>query len=356
MFATAQFRKALIIAIILAAGAGASAEAQSKAAAPPAAGRPVAWRDPGDVSARDLRNGPCAPDSAPVAPFTFVAEDRLGASPKFKVRDARGVSWIVKLGEEAQAETVATRLVWAMGYFAEEAYYFDRVEVQNLPRLSRGQEFVEGRATVRGARFEPRREGVERAATWDWEQNPFAGRREFNGLKVIMALLGNYDIRPENNLVINARDPQSGEPEARYVVSDIGATLGKVGGLGGKRSKNNLEDFRSSKFVVGVEKGMVKFDFRTKPKGMGFFASVFKPSYGKSQAQKEKVMGNIPVEDARWMGAQLARLGDEQLRDAFRAAGYDTATMEGFVAAIRGRINQLAQLPGAGAPVQASRR
>jgi len=347
MLATAQFRKALMLALVIAASSSSFVSARQKSEGPAAQGRPVAWRDPGDISARDLRTGPCAAEQAPAAPFTFVEEDKLGASPKFKVRDARGVNWVVKLGEEAQTETVATRLVWAMGYFAEESYYFDRVEVQNMPKLSRGQEYVEGRNAVRGARFEPRRESEQRVATWDWEQNPFAGQREFNGLKVIMALLGNYDIRPENNLIVAARDPRSGEAEARYVVSDIGATLGKVGGLGGKRSKNNLADFSSSKFVLGVEKGMVKFDFKTKPKGMGFFASVFKPSYGKSQAQKERVMGNIPAADARWMGTRLSRLSDEQLRDAFRAAGYDQATMDGFVAAIRGRINQLAQLPEA---------
>ncbi len=347
MFARlAQFRRAFALALVLTASFSSFASTGEKTSEPSIpTGTPVTWRDPGDISTRDLRNGSCSPELAPVAPFTFIEEDKLGVSPKFKVKDARGVLWSVKLGEEAQSETVATRLVWAMGYFSEETYYFDRVEVPNLPQLSRGQNFVEGRTVVRGARFEARR-GGERTVTWDWEKNPLAGTREFNGLKVLMALLGNYDIRPENNLILAAKNAE-GQQEARYIVSDIGATLGKVGGLGGKRSKNNLEDYRTSKFVLGVDKGMVKFDFSTKPKGMGFFASVFKPSYGKSQAQKERVMRNIPVEDARWMGLQLSKLSDEQLRDAFRAAGYDQATMEGFVAAMRGRINQLAQLPAA---------
>ena len=119
-------------------------------------------------------------------------------------------------------------------------------------------------------------------------------------------------------------------------------------GLGGKRSKNSLADYSAAKFVTGVEKGFVKFEFKTKPKGLGFFASVFKPGYGKSQASKERVMSNIPVEDARWMGTQLARLSDAQLGDAFRTAGYDRATADGFVAAVRNRINQLTQLPAAG--------
>jgi hypothetical protein len=361
MLALRRFRGALALAFVLTTSFSAHASANDEkksatanekksaatAAAPATpAGRPVAWRDPGDISALDLASGPGAAESAPAPPFTFVEEVTLGTSPKFKVRDARGHTWSVKLGEEAQAETVATRLVWAMGYHAEETYYFDRVEVRNLPKLARGQQFVEGRSTVRGVRFEARRGLGPRAATRDWEQNPFTGTREFNGLKVLMALLGNYDIREENNLIVAGRD-EEGEPVARYLVSDIGATLGKVGGLGGKRSKNNLADYSASKFVTGVENGFVKFDFNTKPKGLGFFASVFKPGYGKSQAKKEKVMSNIPVEDARWMGTRLARLSDAQLRDAFRAAGYAPATADGFVAAIRGRINQLTQLPAA---------
>src|SRR5688572_27520829 len=88
------------------------------------AGTHVLWRDPGDIASRDLRYGPGSPELAPQPPFTFVEEVKTGESPKFKVRDARGVKWNVKLGPEAQSETASTRLVWAVGYFAEEAYYF----------------------------------------------------------------------------------------------------------------------------------------------------------------------------------------------------------------------------------------
>ena len=66
-----------------------------------AGARAVLWRDPGPVSARDLRYGPGSASLAPVPPFTFVEEDKGGESPKFDVRDARGVRWGVKLGPEA---------------------------------------------------------------------------------------------------------------------------------------------------------------------------------------------------------------------------------------------------------------
>jgi hypothetical protein len=346
MFAFSSLRRSLILSIALVAGFSSVAYGQKKQVQPLPVGTPVTWRDPGDIAARDLRYGPGSAELAPAAPFTFMEEISTGVSPKFKVKDSRGVVWSVKMGEEAQAETVATRLVWAMGYFADEAYYFDRVEVSNLPRLSRGQNFIEGKTIVRGARFEPKRKDVRRGETWDWLDNPFVGQREFNGLKVMMVLLANYDTRLDNNQIYTVKNPKTGELEAQYVVNDIGATFGRVGGLGGKRVKNSLEDYRTGKFVVSVENGMVTFDYNTKPKGAGgFFASVFNSGYAKRQANKEKAMRSIPVDDARWIGSMLARLSDDQLRDAFRAANYDNATTEGFVAALRGRINQLTQLP-----------
>jgi hypothetical protein len=302
---------------------------------------PVLWRDPGDVAARNLSYGPGSAALAPVAPFRFVEEDKSGESPKFEVRDARNVKWVVKLGEEAQSETVSTRLVWAVGYFAEEAYYYDRIRISNLPKLSRGRRFVYGNSIVRGARFEPRRSNVERGSTWGWDKNPFADSRELDGLKVIMILLNNFDARAANNRIFYIRN--RGRYEAHYVVSDLGATLGRAGGLGGTRTKNNLEDFLSTGFVLGVDDGAVKFDYDTRPTKLGMLTVVYPPYY-LGEVNKEKSMRGIPVEHARWIGSLLSRLTDEQLRDAFEAARYHAGTREGFVRSLRERIDQLSQL------------
>jgi hypothetical protein len=302
----------------------------------------VLWRDPGAIASRDVRYGPGAPHLAPVGPFTFVKEDKSGESPKFEIKDAKGVEWRVKLGPEAQSETVATRLVWAVGYFAEEAYYFDEAQIENLPRLSRGREYVSGKGLVRGPRFEPRREGVERGPVWGWMENPFEGSRELSGLKVIMILLNNYDARKENNRIFYV-ETESGNREGRYTVSDLGATLGRAGGLGGKRTKNNLNDFLSTKFVRGVDDGVVEFDYDTRPRGFGHL-SVLHPIYYRGEVKKEKAMRGIPVEHARWIGSLLSQLTEEQLHDAFSAAGYDGATAKGYVRALRERIDQLVKL------------
>jgi len=305
--------------------------------------RPVLWHDPGDIHSRNLFYGAGSAELAPVAPFRFVKESKKGESPKFDVKDARGVVWTVKLGREAQAETVATRLVWSVGYFAEEAYYFDEVRIENLPRLSRGREFVVSDGTVIGARFEPERPHLKEGPTWDWENNPFRGTRQLSGIKVLMILLNNYDARKENNKILYGPAPSGSRSQPRYYATDLGATLGRAGGLGGKRSKNDLQDFLSTRFVMGVEDGAVEFDYDTRPSRLGHLSILHVPYY-RSQVKKESAMRGIPVAHARWIGSLLSQLTDEQLRDAFRAAKYNDATMEGYVQALRERINQLTRL------------
>jgi len=305
--------------------------------------RAIIWKNPGDIRSRDLLYGPGSADQAPVAPFRFIKESKKGESPKFDVEDARGVVWTVKLGEEAQAETVATRLVWAVGYFAQEAYYFDEAQIEDLPKLSRGREFVLSDGIVVGARFEPERKHLTEGPVWDWDDNAFRGTRQLSGLKVLMILLNNFDARKENNKIYYSRPTTAGRYEAHHYVSDLGATLGRSGGLGGKRTKNDLQDFLSTRFVMGIEDGAVEFDYDTRPTKLGHL-SVLYPPYYRGEVKKEKSMRGIPVAHARWIGSLLGQLTDEQLRDAFRAAHYNDATLEGYVEALRERINQLEQL------------
>ena len=314
--------------------------------------QPMIWRNPGNISSRNLLYGPGSPELAPVGPFTFVKESKSGESPKFIVRDARGDEWTVKLGPEAQAETVSTRLVWAVGYFAEEAYYFDEVRVSGLPRLSRGQDYVSD-DMVHGARFEPERSSMKAGSSWGWRNNPFKDTRELNGLKVLMILLNNFDAHSGNNRIIYVSGPHA--TEARYYVTDLGATLGRAGGLGGTRTKNDLADFLSTKFVRGVDArdGVVEFDYDTRPSGLGHL-SVLHPLYYRHEVNKEKAMRGIPVAHARWIGSLLAQLSDEQFRDAFRAANYSDGTRESYVRALRERITQLTQLPSITARPQKS--
>ena len=301
----------------------------------------VLWRDPGNIRKRDLYYGPGSKELAPVPPFHFVKEVKEGTLPKFDVEDARGVKWRVKLGPEAQSETVATRLVWAAGYNAEESYYFDHARIDGMQKLSRGQKYVEG-DSVRGARFKPHRKNVERGEQWDWNKNPFKNTRELNGLKTMIVLLNDWDVLKQNNKVIHVKDP-SGKVESRYTVADLDTTLGAVGGFGRHRSENNVQDFERRRMVSKVDKGRVKFNYDLKPKKFGLVSLVY-PPYFLRQRRNTNAMQKVPVEHAAWIGSILGQLSDNQLRDSFRAAGYDRATTERYVRTMRGRINELNRL------------
>jgi hypothetical protein len=163
-------------------------------------------------------------------------------------------------------------------------------------------------------------------------------------LKVLMILMNIFDARADNNRIFYVTN-SSGGKEARYTVSDLGATLGKADGLGGRRTKNNLKDFLSTRFVTGTEDDgrTVEFDYDTRPTKLGVF-SIFYPPYYRGEVKKEKAMRGIPTEHARWIGSLLSQLSDEQLREAFRAASYNRTIMDGYVRALRERINQLTRL------------
>ena len=303
-----------------------------------AKGTPVLWRDPGNMRKRDLYYGPGSEALAPKPPFRFIKEVKEGGMPKFDVEDARGVKWRVKLGEEAQAETAASRLVWAAGYNAEESYYFNRANIDGIKKLSRGQKYVQGSSVV-GARFEPRRENIKRGKEWGWRDNPFKNTRELNGLKTMMVLVGNWDTFKKNNKVLHDKITN----EARFTVTDLGASMGKAAGIGAGRSKNNVRDYTRARFVKKVDGDNVKFSYDLHPKKLGLL-SVFYPPYFVRQHKATKTMNKVPVSDAAWIGAKMAELSDDQLRDAFRAAGYDRSAQDAYARAVRNRINQLNRL------------
>jgi hypothetical protein len=63
-----------------------------------------------------------------------------------------------------------------------------------------------------------------------------------------------------------------------------------------------------------------------------------------SRLQMRWIGRNIPRADARWIGEMLSRLSNRQIQDAFRAAGYPAADMEGFSSVVERRIKLLSDL------------
>ncbi len=60
--------------------------------------------------------------------------------------------------------------------------------------------------------------------------------------------------------------------------------------------------------------------------------------------KNKKLFDDLTVPDAKWISARLARLSDEQIKDAFRAANYTPEQVEQLARAVRERINSLAKI------------
>jgi len=290
----------------------------------------VIWKLPENLPARDLFFGPGSKDRQPQSPFVFVEEVKSGTNPKFDVRDAKGVVWRVKLDEEARPETAATRLVWALGYFADEAYLVPEMVVNGLKELSRGQDLVLPGGVVRAARLERKDPAQKRIGDWEWNRNPFVGSRELDGLRVLMALMNNWDLKTSNNAIYETDD------ELRYVVSDLGGTFGRTGS-NFTRSKGDLNDYAQSKFIKHVSGKGVDFTLDNRP----FFLSAVYLPYYLDRTEMEEIGKDIPLPHVEWIAYYLNQLSQAQLEAAFRSAGYSPQEVAAFVTATQGKIREL---------------
>ncbi len=305
----------------------------------PSSSRPnaILWKNPGDIRSRDLYYGPGGERDQPKEPLTFEQEDNGGTNPKFDVRDSTGTKWKAKLGAEARPETAATRLLWAVGFVSNENYLLRDAKVNDMPRLKRGQQLIGRDGDIKDLRLQKGPHG-KKVGSWSWRHNPFKGTREFNGLRVMMALLSNWDLKDENNAVY--ADSEKGNLTL-YEVSDLGASFGRSGDSYTKSmTKNNLAAYKRSKFIAKVRAHDVSFNFPTHLP----FLYVFNLPRFISYSRQHWIGQHIPRSDAKWMAARLSELSPKQIRDAFRAAGYSSEEVEAYASALEARIAELQRL------------
>ena len=276
-------------------------------------GKPVMWREPANIASRNLLLGAGGEEMKPdITKITFIRDQTGGYSKKYRVRDAKGNEWVAKLGKEAQTDTAANRLLWALGYETEIAYL--------IPKLK-----IEGKGEFENVRLEARPANVKRGGNWMWENNPFMNAPEFKGLKVLMVMLNNWDMKDDNNEILAMRGDTSGEGELRYIISDLGATFGKTGGFF-SRSRNEAADYAKAEFIKAVKGDVIDFSYS-----------------GKNQ----KLFTNLTVADARWVANLFKRLSDEQIKDAFRSANYTPEEVDMLAGALKTRIAALENPAGA---------
>ncbi len=293
---------------------------------------PVIWEQPRRIRELDFVGGPGGRTGAPKPPFKFVEEDTGGSNPKIEVTDASGRTWGVKWGSEVNAETFATRIAWAAGYFVEPAYFVPNGRIVGVERgtLDRAKKYVADDGSFSDARFELKEKFLKKLKDeqgWAWNQNPFVGSKELNGLKMIVMLTSNWDskdvrdVSRGSNTAIYLTETQRGV-EARYLITDWGGSMGKWGNYF-TREKWDAEAFakQTPDFIKGVDGGFVK--------------------WGYSGQRTDDVTRGIPVADVQWFVRIVGRVTDDQLRSGLRASGATPQEADIFTRSLRERIRQM---------------
>jgi hypothetical protein len=274
------------------------------------------WIAPEDLASRDLFHGPGGVEMTPerFPEFEFIREDTTGYSPGWDVKSPDGVEWSVKTGPEAQTEVAVSRILWALGYHQPPTYYLGQWTMNGA---------VAGPQPA--ARFRPKIHQV--IGEWDWYENDFLQSDAFHGLVVVNVMLNNWDWKTSNNKIYDV------DGEHRFVVQDLGASLGKTAyprvltwlpmrGLG-QGSRNDLEDFEEQGFIERVEGDRIEFDYR-----------------GIHGALIERITPGHVV----WAAERMAAITDAQWDDIFRAAGYTQDQRQRYVAKIKSKIAEGLQL------------
>ena len=296
-------------------------------------GQAVLWHDPGTVEQLDFKYGIGGTALAPAPPFAYVKEDTSGSTAKVEVKDANGRNWVIKFGSEANPDTFASRLVWAVGYTVEANYFINAGLITGAKHLGRAHEFVDDKGNFRDGRFQLRSDDPKylENINWNWDQNPFVGTPQLNGLKIMMMLVSNWDDKDFRDAATRGGNTAIYQNGDRYIffIDDWGASFGNWGKLL-TRSKWNCVDFNreSQNFVKGIGTGI---------------------EWGYTGQHSDLMKEGVRPSDVRWLMQYLGRITDEQLGAGLLASGASDEEVHNCVEGLRLRIGQLrtvANFPG----------
>ena len=281
---------------------------------PPPAGASM-WKAPADIAKQDLFNGPWGAEHAPDPKdvYDLVEMKHSGVNLGMTVKDSKGREWSVKqpypgnLDSEAPVEVAVSRLLSGIGYHQPPVYY--------LPAFTLKDDF--GRRVEVGGRFRPKLDELKEVDAWDWANNPFVGSKEYQGLIVLLTMFNSTDLKNSNNSLYDHKEGDF--VEQWYVTRDVGSAFGDTNRIAPR--KNHIESFERVPYILGVnDKGFVEFAYN------GWY--------------KNLVRDRITPQDVAWVSNLLGQLSDRQMKDAFRAAGFEDPLAARFITKLREKIQQ----------------
>ena len=257
---------------------------------------------------RDLFWGPggerLAPD--PNATYKVLEVKRGGFSMGMTVEDGKR-KFSAKMPPEATTEVVASRLLWGVGYHQPPIYYLGKWNADGAPDPN-------PQLPARFREAKPDLHGLEANGTWSYYENPFVGTRELNGLLVLQVMLGNSDLKDEQNALYMLKEPFEGASRW-YVPRDLGQSFGRTGVLDAPRG--DVKVFEDTPFIKGMAGQHVRFEYR---------------------GRHARLVDRMKPEDVRWICEKLQRLTPRQWDDAFRAGGYAPEIANRYITRLKQKI------------------
>ena len=206
--------------------------------APLTARRSVIWRDPGPAESLDLAAGPGGRDGAPVAAVQLRRRARH-RQLSLRVRARRARTCVAgEVGRRGAHRSIRHSPGVGRRLFRRSELLRALRTHRGRSTLQRAGECIAEDGAFRDARFELDEPGVVKhfdEHSWAWNENPFVGTRELNGLKIVMMLLSNWDnkdvrdVARGSNTAIFEYQMDRDVREARYLIIDWGAALGTWG-------------------------------------------------------------------------------------------------------------------------------
>jgi hypothetical protein len=150
----------------------------------------------------------------PAATYTVLDVKHGGFSRGLTVHDPDKRKWSAKFPPEAPTEVVASRILWAVGYHQPPVYYLGKWNAVGAPDPN-------PQLPARFREVKPAFHGLDAKGHWSYYRNPFVGTPELNGLLVLQAMLGNSDLKDEQNDLYEFTEPVEGA-RRWYVARDLG--------------------------------------------------------------------------------------------------------------------------------------
>jgi hypothetical protein len=207
-------------------------------------------------------------------------------------------------------------------------------KISGVRHLSRAHGWVDENGNFRGGRFQARSDDPKylENINWNWDQNPFVGTPQLNGLKIMMMLASNWDDKDFRDAAARGANTAIYEQGDRYIffIDDWGASFGNWG-KPLTRSKWNCMDYyrESANFVKGLDTGI---------------------EWGYSGQHSDLMKNGVRPSDAKWLMKYLGRITDDQLRTGLLTSGASDEEAHYCMEGLHTRIAQLrtvADFPGA---------